>query len=162
MSNDISFSYQINPLWESVKHVRDEVNAILHGKSEELIDACKMTASELIENAVKYGNPIEKNAGIQFELALHGSHVRILVSNKIRLMDDFNTFISIVHTIQDSENTKDLYINRLKTLMEDPKIINSRLGLFRIAYEGGFNLDYTCEAQVLSVIATRKLTGDTP
>jgi len=157
MTEIITFTYQIDPLWDTVNKIRDKVELILREKGEELNDASKMTASELIENAVKYGCSITKGRGIQFELIANENLIRISVTNRINSMDDYQSVQMHIDAINASNNPQELYIDRLMNLMENPKINKSQLGLYRIAYEGEFYLNYTFQNSILTITAQRKI-----
>ncbi len=158
MSNIVSFIYNISPIWDSVKMVREKVGSSLKMYNEELIEAGKMTASELIENAVKHGSSPENGSGIQFEFSADEKQIKISVTNKINSEEDYNVLKDNVNQIRASDNPEELYITRLCALMEDTKLNRSRLGLFRIAYEGEFELDYTFEDSIVTVTAIRDIT----
>lgn len=157
MGKGNSVKYYIDPLWDTVKKIRDEVEAILIDMGKEITDASKMTASELIENAVKYGCSIEDGTGIQFELIVEDGQIQIVVKNKILSQDDFENVRSHIDNVNASTNPQDLYLNRLMMLMENTKIAKSQLGLYRIAYEGEFKLTYDYTDSILTVTATRNV-----
>lgn len=149
--------YYIDPLWDTVKKIRGEVEGILQDRGQEITDASKMTASELIENAVKYGCSIEDGTGIQFELVLDENCIRIIVRNKVLSQDDFENVKSHIDNVNASNNPQELYLQRLMMLMENTRLSKSQLGLYRIAYEGEFKLEYDYDDSILTVMATRKI-----
>ncbi|MCP4111425.1 MAG: hypothetical protein GY749_38835 [Desulfobacteraceae bacterium] len=157
MSN-ISFSHKINPLWDSVKMIREEVESSLKMYKEELAEASKMTASELIENAVKHGSSPDNGSGIQFEFSANSSRIKMEIINKINSEEDYEVLKDNIDQIRSSDNPEELYISRLCELMEDTKLNKSRLGLFRIAYEGEFKLNYTFENNIVTVVAVRDIS----
>ncbi len=157
MAKNTSVRYYIDPLWDTVKKIRDKVESILSDKSQEVNDASKMTASELIENAVKYGCSIDNGTGIQFELLVEKNQIKIVVKNKILSSEDFNKVREHIDRIKTADNPQELYLNRLMMLMENTKLSKSQLGLYRIAYEGEFQLDYEYENEILTVTATREI-----
>ncbi len=149
--------YYIDPLWDTVKKIRGEVESILKDRGRDIMDASKMTASELIENAVKYGCSIEDGTGIQFELILDEDRIRILVRNKVLSQDDFENVKQHIDSVNAAENPQELYLQRLMMLMENTRISKSQLGLYRIAYEGEFVLKYDYSDSILTVTATRMI-----
>jgi len=154
MDKNINIKYDIAPLWGIVKEIRNEVESLLKGKDKELAYAGKMIASELIENAIKYGSAAEQEKGIMFDLHADIKQVVIKVSNEIKFKDDYDNLVTHIDKINSTDDIKGLYVERLKKLMESPKE-KSQLGLYRIAYEGKFNLKYEYENNLVTVIAYR-------
>ncbi len=157
MSKTVSFWYKIDPLWDAVKQIRDRVELSLMEYDEEVRDASKMTASELIENAVKYGSSVEKGAGIKFDFIASNNQIKIMETNKIHTDDDYEALRVHIENIMASDNPQELYLQRLQMLMDDTRLIKTQLGLFRIAYEGEFTLSYEYKNNVVTVIATREI-----
>ncbi len=157
MENDIFFNYTINPGWDIVKQIREKVELSVSEKNEDLAYASKMTASELIENAVKYGCPVDNQEGIAFNLNMNNNQITIKVSNGVRYQTDYQKVIENIDKINDTDNHQELYIQRLSELMENDKPGQSQLGLYRIAFEGEFNLAYEYKDEVLTVTATRNI-----
>lgn len=157
MTRAVSFSFKIDPLWDTVKEIRDKVEASLGGYEKELIDASKMTASELIENAVKHGSSLQEKAGIKFEFIASKTQIKVIVKNKIHSQDDYDILKGHIDQIHATGNPEELYVNRLRILMENTKLVKTQLGLFRIAYEGEFALNYKFEDDVVIVTATRDI-----
>lgn len=158
MSN-IVFNYNIELTWSIVKFIRDNVESLVHDQSEELAYACKMTTSELLENAVKYGSPISREKGIEFSFILNQGEARITVANGIIRQSDYDNVKHHIDGINASGNPQELYIQRLNTLLENPELNKSQLGLYRIAYEGEFSLEYEYEdgSNVLTITATKTI-----
>lgn len=159
MGDHVTFNYTIDLTWSIVKRIRDKVASLVESQGEELAYACKMTSSELVENAVKYGCSIDDKKGIAFSFSIKDNEVRITVANGIINKGDFESVKFHISAINASTNPQELYINRLNTLLEKPELNQSQLGLYRIAYEGEFRLeyDYDDESNVLTVTATKKI-----
>ncbi len=138
----IHFRYQIHPVRDIIRIIRDKVETSLLLYPEELRDACRITVSELIENAVKYGTAIDKNLGITFDFTVDDRCIAIVVVNKIYDQKDYEAFRQHLDQIQASENPKELYYQRLQFLLDHPEQDRAQLGLLRIAYEGKFVLNY--------------------
>ena len=157
MGKTIHFGYHIDPVWDIIKQIRTKVESELGEYAEELRHASKMTASELIENAVKYGDAVAQGEGISFEFTATERQITIMVSNKIVSQedaDDVQRHIDLIH----AHNPEELYLNRLQALMDDPTLEKSQLGLIRIAYEGRFTLSYTCQDGILTITAIRNIS----
>ncbi len=159
MNDNITFSYNIDLTWSIVKHIRDNIESIVEAKDPDLADACKMTASELVENAVKYGCSAGKTRGIEFHFSINSTEARIVVSNGIIHHSDVENVKFHIDAINASESPQDLYIQRLNTLLENPELNQSQLGLYRIAFEGEFCLSYEHDEQlnVLTITATKQI-----
>ncbi len=157
------YSLNIYPLWSVVKWIRKKVEAILTVYSDDLGYAGKMVTSELIENAMKYGVPVDalQNQGIGYVLDVdidNGKTVTITVTNKVASEKDSNEVVRHIKMIRESNDPQQLYIERLTALIDTPGQGGSQLGLFRIAYEGQFDLEYELTDDLLSIIATRKVS----
>ncbi len=156
MDNAIHFSFYLDPLWDIVKRVRDKVENVLAAYSDELRDASKMTASELMENAVKYGTAVQQGKGISFEFTATEEKITIVVTNRLLNQEDGEEAKRHIDVIHATENPEALYIQRLQALMEDLSLQKTELGLYRIAYEGQFMLSYACcDHDVISIKAVR-------
>ncbi|MBU0994607.1 MAG: hypothetical protein KJ737_19095 [Proteobacteria bacterium] len=158
MGDNITFNYNIDLTWSIVKLIRDKVSSLVESQSEELAYACKMTSSELVENAVKYGCSIDNKKGIEFFFSLGDNEAQIKVSNGVINKTDFENVKAHINEINSSVNPQDLYIKRLNTLLEKPELSQSQLGLYRIAFEGEFLLEYSYNENlnILTVTATKK------
>lgn len=158
MTKNISFTHKIDPLWDAVKQIRNKVEASLKNEcSQELCDASKMTASELIENAVKHGSAVDNGEGIHFEFVATEKQIKVTAANKVQYKEDFETLQCYIDKINGSDDPQELYLERLKMLMDNTRLVKTQLGLFRIAYEGEFTLDYNFEDNILTVIAIRDI-----
>jgi hypothetical protein len=158
MGDNITFNYNIDLTWSIVKLIRDKVAALVESQSEELAYACKMTSSELVENAVKYGCSIDNKKGIEFSFALSDNQAQIKVANGVINKTDFENVKAHISEIKSADKPQELYIKRLNTLLEKPELNQSQLGLYRIAFEGEFILEYNFDdkTNVLTVTATKK------
>jgi hypothetical protein len=140
---DISISLSITPTWSILKDVQDKTETCLErsGASRDVAEATIMCASELLENAIKYGSSAAGTNNITFDLGIHNGMVRIRVSNGITDEQNVQNVQSHIEKIKSSPDPGALYTERLKELMEQQKPGISQLGLYRIAYEGEFTLD---------------------
>jgi hypothetical protein len=145
--------------WDIVEEIRVKVRRKLKGISSFIIEAAEMTSSELAENAIKYGIANDKSNDISFSFTYEPAEklISIEVTNGIRDMKEVKkTLVKTIEKIKASPDKSVLYIRRLKELMEKPQPGVSKLGLFRIAFEGEFELDCKLEKNVVTVYATRK------
>ena len=156
--NDKIFSItcDLDQGWHIVKEIREKVGPLLSEKSDELAYACKMVTSELIENALKYGSTAPDNKSMRYQLRIKDNEIIIMVSNILKSPDDLKTVSAHIDKIKSDSSPKKLYKDRLMELLKNTKQGQTRIGLYRIAYEGKFNIDYTFEDNILTIIATRK------
>lgn len=152
----LSIRSDISASWGLVKEVRDRVEALVADKGKEIAYASKMTSSELIENALKYGRSGENGDGITFSVHMHDDRIEIVVSNRVELQSDIESAMRHIRQINASSNAQELYRNRLHELMAGSKSGKTQLGLYRIAYEGAFGLSCACTDKMLTITATRK------
>ena len=159
MSDDVAISFTIKPTWSIIKKIQERTVNYMEsrGKNKELTEATMMCVTELIENAVKYGAETAKGENIEFDLRVHDDKIQITVSNGVSAKEDLNNVIEHIVKIQKSDNPSELYTQRLKELLEDTKPTVSQLGLYRIAYEGEFLLDYKFNDNMLTIIAERNI-----
>ncbi|MBN2161074.1 MAG: hypothetical protein JW807_16930 [Spirochaetes bacterium] len=157
--DDVTISLSITPTWSILKEVQEKTEKYIRKKnvSTEIIEATIMCASELVENAIKYGSAKTGHSNISFDLGIHENKIFIKVSNGIRNEHDAQNVKNHIERVKKSNDPGKLYTERLMELMENPKPGISQLGLYRIAYEGEFTLDYMYQNKILTVMASRKV-----
>lgn len=143
-------------LWHYTNRVRQAVDQAMASYAESLRQATKMVASELVENAIKYGQLESKE--IRFLLSLSEQTVIIEVENGIDDRAALAALEARVAAINQADNHEELLLKRMQEIVDRP-VQASQLGLFRIASEGGFHLEYSYNVSVLKVRATRKIHG---
>ncbi len=160
MENDhVKINIVIKPTWHLVKEVQEKTEKFLTEKkmSTDIIEVAVMCSTELIENAVKYGSEKTDGSSIDFDLRAGEGSIEIIVSNGYHDENDLKNVITHIDKIKASDDPSALYIERLQELLDNPKPGVSQLGLYRIAYEGGFSLDYRHSDMTLTIIAERKI-----
>ncbi|MCP4131565.1 MAG: hypothetical protein GY754_11355 [bacterium] len=159
MNEEISINMSIQPTWSMVRKIQERAKEFMKskGKDKDATEAMTMCVTELIENAVKYGMETPEGGDIEAEFLVHDNTVFIKVINGIRLDSDIKNFIEHIEKIKNTDDPASLYTSRLMELMENPRPGESQLGLYRIAYEGEFKLDYKYENKVLTVFAEKNL-----
>lgn len=152
---------KVDPLWKIIGDVKSKISLAMqdNGIKGGLFEFTNIVASELLENAIKYGIENPERSKIGFEFEIHEEFIQVKVKNGIESKDSIKDFIHIMERIKTSTDMSHLYIERLKEIIEHPDTEKSRLGLYRIVSECGFTLDYTISDSVLEVIAVRKLQG---
>lgn len=145
----------VRPRTSEVRHAVDQAMAAY---AEPLRRAAQMVASELVENAIKYGQHTPELAPIRFVLSLSEQDVTIEVANDIDDRAALAILEARVAAINESADREELLLNRMQEII-DRSTQDSQLGLYRIASEGGFHLEYSYNVSVLTVRATRKIYG---
>lgn len=160
MNEKKELKIQIKPEWKEIKIIQKQIihflNSILNN-NEDLVEATEMSASELIENAIKYGNDKSSKKNINFNLSFEKDKIIINVKNDSNTTKNLNKIDLILFNIKNCDNSELLYISKLKEIFHHPDLYESQLGFYRIAYEGKFNLDYSFDNHILSITATRYL-----
>ena len=113
-----------------------------------------MVASELVENAMKYGKSLPHIAVPVFCLSRANNNLLIEVANGATSMNSVNELRERIELIAKSPNREELYLSRLCEIMENRHQFG-QLGLYRIGYEGGFTLTFDYSNEILSVTAMR-------
>lgn len=159
MTDEIAINVSIKPAWSIIEDIQRKAIVFMDskGKGKDLSEATMMCVTELIENAIKYGTEKTPSGNIDFELHVNDNQIEISVSNGIRSYDDISNLISHIEKIKNSDDPAQLYTERLMELMDNPKPGVSQLGLYRIAYEGEFKIDYRYENKILTITAKRDI-----
>lgn len=140
--------------WHHIRDARALVLEALADASPDLRDATGMTISELLENAMKYGESVPGMAGASYSLAVGDELIRIEVKNGVGATETLEQLRTRIDAMAQAEDKEALYIERLQEILENPAA-GGRLGLFRIACEGGFDLAFEYDEPIVTVIATR-------
>lgn len=147
-----SIKIEITPMWSAIADIKEKVKISMVGMPRGNIDFTVMVASELLENAIKYGIENDKSPQVSFEFKVAHDKVFISVKNGITSRDFLEDFIRIMEEIKSSQSPHELYINRLKMLMNHPEDSTSRIGLYRIANQKDIlHFDYTISDETLEV-----------
>jgi hypothetical protein len=147
----------MEPTWSAISNIRETLGEILSSVSVSTRDSVQITATELLENAMKYRSVKSKNENIKLEFNFDHETIEIKVSNNFENDDDFQRLIATVHKIKNESNPKSLYEERLKEIYDNEDDKHNRLGLFRIIHECGFDLHCLQEKALISVIANKKV-----
>ncbi|MEQ9367128.1 MAG: hypothetical protein RIF32_23035 [Leptospirales bacterium] len=147
-----SLEMKVRPVWDEVERVRNETMAFLeqHAFSEETVQSLGMVASELCENAVKYGcfSGHQENSPIievivRFNEQRSRVLVRVIGPVQIGNNPHFRRFKETLDWLQSHENPMEAYLEKMQAVaLTDPMDSKSGLGLPRIAYEGQSLLSY--------------------
>jgi hypothetical protein len=161
INDEVKISLSITPTWSILKEVQEKTESFMKKKNtrHDIIEATIMCAAELVENAIKYGSSNAGHSNITFDLSTNEDKVCVKVANGIKDEHDAQNVKNHIDRIRNGGDPGKLYTDRLQQLMENPKPGVSQLGIYRIAYEGEFKLDYTYQSGILTVIAERKYTN---
>ncbi|MBN2196934.1 MAG: hypothetical protein JW751_29285 [Polyangiaceae bacterium] len=121
-----------------------------------LRNAASMVASELLENAIKYGEGVPDAPTIEFSFTLEAGQILIVVRNGATLESNVRRLQEHIEALNRAEDRSSLYLLRLEELLEQPAQ-NSGLGVYRIGYEGEFDLECTYVDRVVTVTASRSI-----
>jgi hypothetical protein len=153
---------KLKPLWEEIDSARTLCFTNLEKKNFDIdvIDAIAMISSELLENAIKYGNFTVDNNEIDFKVYInHEIIVEVQCPVNIEESHHFDRLDRTIQWIRGHQDPFEAYIEKLKSVSSKPLGDNeSGLGLFRIAYEGEAVLDfYVDESSFISVSAVYRI-----
>lgn len=143
--------------WRWVSEVRDMVGEALAEIEQESRDLAVMAASELAENVVKYGEPVDGEDSGRVGITLDGRDLSITAVSGARDQERVAHVLAEVAAIGTASDVQSLYVERLQRLLEHPSADSGGLGLLRIAFEGGFRLSATHEQGLLTITARRTL-----
>ncbi|MCB1190675.1 MAG: hypothetical protein H7A23_23145 [Leptospiraceae bacterium] len=155
MEKDYSIYVTTQPTWSFVSAVRDKVKEELKEYDKEIVESGEIAASELIENAIKYGVSSEDAPVVEFKFKNENKKIEICVVNGIESIGSIHTLIAFMEKIKNVTNKQELYIERLREILEQPTHTRSQLGLYRILYETEFDLTYEVKGNKLTVWAIR-------
>lgn len=143
-------------MWKRIRDVRRRISEAGAPLPEEVRAAAVMVTSELVENAVKYGAGVADLDDILVRLSFDEARVSIAVSNGVASPLSAADAVARIEQIKATADRESLYIARLQHLLRSPGAAGG-LGLYRIGFEGGFDLSCDLVGQVFTVRATREL-----
>lgn len=115
-----------------------------------------MVASELVENAIKYGENVANHPGIEVSLVCDEHTLSLTVANGASSSAAVHELKRHTDALAQSPDKSELYMKRMLALMDHPDGC-SRLGLYRIGFEGQFDLECSYDDGVVRMTATRAL-----
>lgn len=141
--------------WENVDQVRLSLQSCIATlfQNVDLRHVLAMVAGELLENAVKYAHRADDHTMFRLKIwGALGDVAFVQVSNPID-DDGARTVLDAIGDIRSASSVADSYFQRMREIATRPSRL-SRLGLLRIAYEGGCELSADVAAGILTVTAT--------
>lgn len=150
------------PQWQHVELLR---MSILHClatlfQSRDFCEQLGMVAAELLENAIHYGDWAGADQR-PFRIAVRGDggDVVVEVSNPVDLATLNVKRLESIVTRLATGTPKEAYVARLREIADRPEEGGSGLGLLRVAYETGCQLEVRLEGATASVVA--RISGGT-
>ena len=143
------------PMWPNVREIRQRVANVLETCPAQLRSAAIMTSSELVENAIKYGESVPGAKTVTFLLEATPEVLFIRVVNGSTNAPGVAELERRVDELRRSEDKQALYLTRLEQLLANAEE-SGKLGIYRIGFEGGFDLQLDYTNDVVTVTATRK------
>ncbi|WP_394846770.1 hypothetical protein LZC95_04810 [Pendulispora brunnea] len=140
--------------WAEVREVRQRVKRLMASYDEDVQDAAVMTASELLENALKYGVAIEGASAARFEMHLDEGALTIATTNIVDSDAEGAALRARIEHIMREPDKEALYLQRLQDFM-DTSTVAGGLGLYRVAFEGAFDLQCATGNKMVVVTARR-------
>jgi hypothetical protein len=120
------------------------------------VDGCQtmaMVTGELLENAVKYGDWSGRDRTFRFQVSGDGKQARVVVENPVRDVGDaIRTIESTLEWIRGFPTPEEAYRARLLDASTADAGV-SKLGLVRIAYQGGCKLRVEPAGRCVRVVA---------
>jgi hypothetical protein len=162
MNSEIRMS--IKPEWDNIEEVRVNAEIFLKSKKipEDVKDAIIMNISELLENAIKYGNYENGTNDITASISISERDITVEVKSPVKDEDDlhFRRLDKIVQWVRGYQNPFEAYIEKIKEVALQPMDNNqSGLGIVRIAYEGQSIIDFFVnDDNIISVSAVYHLS----
>ena len=162
MNNEIRMG--IKPEWDNIEDVRVKAEYFLRtlNVNDDVKDAVIMSISELLENAIKYGNFSDDKNEIIASISLSERDITVEVKSPVKDEDDlhFRRLDKIVQWVRGFQNPFEAYIEKIKEVSLQPISDNqSGLGIVRIAYEGQSIIDFFVnDDNIISVSAVYHLS----
>lgn len=141
-------------VWQLISSVRNAVDEELKDYSAVIRELSSMVAAELMSNAIKYGECVERAQEAHFSLLADEHTIDIRVSSGLRDSEAALRLKDRIEKIMASPDVEGLYLNRFHEILNNPEEVG-KIGLLRVVYEGQFSLASIYENQVFTVIASR-------
>lgn len=136
--------------WSYVSSTRIMVSSFCNVAlaNEDIADKIAMTAQELLENAVKYAADREENVALRFTIH-EGERIALEVTNHAS-PQSIATLQEQLAEISQGDPLM-AYLQKMQRIAMDPCAEGSQLGLARIRYETGNDLELRVEGDKVTV-----------
>lgn len=148
-----TYKLMIKATWDDVKQIADRIASYFPDEGKDELQAVRMACTELIENVVKYADFGGEGEGPFLLIGKKEGKIFIRTNNRVRQPEDAANAIDHINKTNASVDHKELYVNRLRDMRRKRSAYGAQLGIYRIAYEGGFTLSYAINQDRLAVIA---------
>ncbi|MBN1649533.1 MAG: hypothetical protein JW874_15950 [Spirochaetales bacterium] len=158
ITNNHRIECNLSSVWDILTEIRTAVEKVTKNIDANEVDFAKITASELCENAIKYGVQNSTADNMKFLFSYKDDIITIMVSNAISDVvhqENLKSFINMLN----ASDSHDLYIKRLYDLLDSRNPQVSQLGLLRIADVCRYKLTFDFNGQNVRVTATKDLKG---
>ena len=156
---DIHRSWRLERAWEALDDVRRYLEFDRRFCHTACREAAIMASWELAENVVKYGLVEGGHVTGTITISLWPGRTLIRTQNKAHWAGGAEEVITTITRVSTATSVRELYIQRMQQLLTDEGQAHTRLGLLRVAYEGGFQLSYRHDAPLLEIAAERHCLG---
>lgn len=150
------FQIDLPIIWSHTHNIRQQVASALAAYSETVRSSSVMAASELAENALRYGVAVPALPLPRLSFGLTSDSIELQVCNGLTDLDSLARLQRMIERMQPEGACEQLFLERLQELAAQPLEPN-RLGLYRIGHEGKFTLTCSYAEQVLTFNARRPL-----
>lgn len=156
---DRNLSLDIPGTWQFVRSIKRLIEDTLGDFPESFRYSASMVAAELVGNAIKYTDRTASPALPRFSMEITGTRVVIAVSNTVTSAERIREVKTRIDQLAVPANREALYLQRMEELLSGNST-GSQLGLYRIGYEGAFDLSctYSESEQLLTIRASRGLS----
>jgi hypothetical protein len=142
----------MTPIWSIVRSIRNRLREVLSEDYEQVASAVSTAASELIENAIKYGT-----SEIEISCELEHPHIVVSVSN-LSEDNDIDDLKKHIERIKAADDPFELYVQQLQRLMDQEDTnTKTQIGLYKLVCEGEFSLDFEASDGRVTVKARRSI-----
>lgn len=149
---------EFTPQWEILQSIRDAVQARMRFATHDERDAAVMVASELVENAIKYGQPTDSRGHKNhMTCAVEKRRITIVVSSSLQTESDYQKICRQLESIKAAPDPLQYYAEKVAELLGRKASQSAGLGLCRIVAEGEFDLTAQWADQKLTMTAQRVL-----
>jgi hypothetical protein len=156
---NFTIDFPVRGEWENVDQVRLSLQSCIATlfQNVDLRHVLAMVAGELLENAVKYAHRADDHT--MFRLKIWGAIGDVAFVQVANPVDEASArlVLDAIASIRTSDSIGDSYFQRMREIASRPSRL-SRLGLLRIAYEGGCELSGELSDGVLTITAA--IPGD--
>ena len=165
MKTGIRLDLSIPPDWTRIELVRKAVGFCVwavFGRGD-LRDSLSMVSAELLENAVKYSAPDRE---VRLSITEEPDRLVVAVTNEVEGDSHVTTLAHRLEWLRTFSSAADAYMAALSEVFDhkgEERAGEGGLGIVRIAYEGGCDLDCdTSKPGQVTVRASRALPVETP